>query len=355
MRPVPLNFLLSLAGLLLLHASMAGAVVVENLHRALVDVEDHGNRQLQRATRRGLAQVFVKVSGDPAVLEYDEVRSALDRSERFMQRYRYLRADDGSLKLQVHFDPQLVNERLRDAGAPLWTANRPPVLVWLVAEDAGGRHRVTRDTNPALLEAIAEQLERRGVPAIYPLLDLEDTIELTVHELWQLDEIAISRASQRYGVANVLVGRVTALPEDRWMGDWLYLIDQDSAAASFYGDETPTFSARAIDLVADHMAARYAVAAESGGGGSVLVRVDALDGYPDYRQVLQYFEAIELVDAAWPAYVENDSVVFRLSAQADPEQLHRIIALNRSFQRQESPAPLDRGPLNQALAYRWVP
>jgi hypothetical protein len=354
MKSVSLILLRGLVGLLLLYACPAGAVVVENLHRARVDVEDHSRGQLLGATRRGLAQVFVKVSGDPDVLEYADVRRALDRAESYMQRYRYLRPD-GGLQLEVYFDPQPVNEVLRDAGAPLWTANRPPVLVWLVAEDADGRHRVTPDSNPALLEAVAEHLERRGVPAIAPLHDLQDTVALSVHDLWQLDEIAIGRASQRYGVTDVLVGRITALPGERWMGDWLYLLDDASISASFYGDETATLGAGAVDMVADDMAARYAIAAEGGGGASVLVRVDALSAYPDYRQVLQYFEGIELIDAAWPAYVEGDSVVFRLSAQAEAEQLHRIIALNRRLERQEFPEPLERGPLNQALVYRWIP
>ena len=340
---------------LLFTAVPAVAVVVDNLHQALVEVEDHGNRQLQRATRQGLAQVFVKVSGEPAVLEIDAVRSALDRSQRFMQRYRYIRTEDGGLRLQVDFDPQLVNELLRDAGAPLWTANRPPVLVWLVADEGSRRQTVTRGSHPQLFDAIEEQLARRGVPAVYPLYDLQDTVALSVHDLWQQDQLAIARASQRYGVADILVGRVTALPGERWMGDWLYLREDDAASASFYGEETAAFSTAAVDLVADQMAARYAVAAGGGSGESVLVRVDALGAYPDYRAVLQYFEGIELVDAAWPAYVEGDSVVFRLSAQAEPEQLHRIIALDRRLLREESPEPLERGPLNQALAYRWSP
>ena len=354
MKWVPINLLRSLAALLLCYSSLSGAVVVENLHRALVDVEDHSNAALQRATRQGLAQVFVKVSGGPGVLEYGDVRRALDRAPSFMQRYRYLRPDDGGLKLQVSFDAQLVNEVLRDAGAPLWTANRPPVLVWLVAEDDTGRHRVNRDSNPELFDALAEQLERRGVPAVYPLYDLEDTVALSVHELWQLDDIAIANASQRYGVVNVLIGRLTALPDDKWMGDWLYIAERDALETSFYGEQAATFSTTAVDLVADSMAARYAIAANAG-GASVLVRVDQLGEYGAYREVLQYLEDIELIDAAWPAYVEGDSVVFRLSAQAEPEQLHRIIALNRRLQRQESPPPLERGPLNQALAYRWLP
>jgi hypothetical protein len=330
------------------------AEIVANLHRGVVAVEDHSDAQLQRATRAGLAQVLIKVSGDRGVLEFGPVRTALDRSRSFMQRYRYLRSEDGELQLQVHFDPQMVNDLLRDAGAPLWTANRPAVLVWLVAEDETGRHPVTLESNPDLLDAISRELERRGVPVVYPLHDLEDTLAVSVHDLWQLDQTPIGRASRRYGIENILVGRITALPMERWMGDWLYLNDQDTAGGSFYGEQTAVFSARAVDIIADRMAARYAVAAGFG-GEEVLVRVDAVSAYSDYRQVLRYLEGIELVDAAWPAYVEGESVVFRLSAQADAEQLHRIIGLNRRLQRLEFPEPLDRGPVNLVLAYEWLP
>jgi hypothetical protein len=340
--------------LLLLFSQAAAPVVVESLHRAVVAVEDHSRGQLTSATRQALGQVLVKVSGDRSVLEYDVLRSALAQADGYVQRYQYLRSDDGSLKLQVHFDPRLVNELLREAQAPLWTANRPSLLVWLVAEDAGGRQPVTREARPELIDALAEQLERRGVPVVFPLYDLQDTLALSVEDLWRLDEIAVSRASQRYGVADVLVGRLTELSADRWMGDWLYLYGREAMESSFYGETTANFSGNAVDMVADDMAVRFAVAAGAGGAGSVLVRVDAIADYADYRSVLKFFETIELVGSAWPAYVEGDSVVFRLTAQADAEQLSRIIAINRRLKRLESPQPLERGPVDLALTYQWL-
>jgi hypothetical protein len=139
------------------------------------------------------------------------------------------------------------------------------------------------------------------------------------------------------------------------MGDWVYLFNQDALEDSFYGQSTRDFSAAAVDLVANSMAARYAVAAGEDGMEPILVRVDAIAGYADYRQVLEYFENIEIVDTAWPAYVEGDSVVFRLVARADSEQLQRIIALNRRLLRQSAPAPLERGPIDLALFYEWSP
>jgi hypothetical protein len=339
---------------LALLCSQAHAVVVENLHRALVDVEDHSNRELQRATREGLAQVLIKVSGSATVLQMDDVRVELDQAQRFMQRYRYLRPNDEDLKLQVHFDPQLVNDVLRDAQAPLWTANRPPVLIWLVLSDNSGRRPATAENNPELFEQLQLELDRRGVPAVFPLNDLQDTMAVSVQDLWRLDEAAIRVASERYGVSNILAGRLRAMDGNRWQGDWTFLFDRDSSTASFYGEEAPVFTADAVDFVADRLARRYAVAGE-GGALEVLVRVDALAEFADLRRVQKYFESIELIDDAWPAYLEGDSVVFRLAAQADAQQLDRIVQLNRRLERLDAAEPLRRGPINLDLVYRWNP
>lgn len=339
---------------LLLSCGPARAVVVENLYRALVDVEDHSRSELQRATREGLAQVLVKVSGTAAVLQMDEINAALDQAPRYMQRYRYLRPEEGGLRFQVHFDAQLVNDLLRDAQAPLWTANRPPVLVWMVVSDESGRRPATPEANPEFFEQMQLALDRRGVPAVFPLNDLEDTVAVSVEGLWALDESAILKASERYGVSGVLAGRIRAMPDGRWLGDWRYLAGGESLDTSFYGEEVPVFTATVVDVVADRMAGRYAVAGEEN-ALEVLVRVDALGGFGDLRRVLDYFQSIELVDAAWPAYLEGDSVVFRLAAQADPDQLARIIQLNRRLQRQEAPTALRRGPINLDLVYQWNP
>lgn len=356
LRQTPRRLLAALVCALSLWSAASQAVVVENLHRALVPVEDHSPDALNQATRAGLAQVFVKSSGSPMVLDNPLLQQSLDSAASFVQRYRYLRSDeDNSLQLQVHFDPQLVNDLLLEAGAPLWTANRPPLLVWLVVDDGAGRRLATEETDPALFQRLAHELERRGVPAVYPLYDLQDTLALDAEQLWRMDELAIQGASRRYGVVNVLAGRMTALPGDRWMGDWVYLHNRDSSAASFYGEAAAVAAANMADFVADHMAQRYAVAAGASRGQEVLVRVDALGDFAQYRQVLRLFQQVELVDDVWPAYLEGESVVFRLSAQAEPEQLDRIVSLSRRLERLEAAEPLRRGPINLDLVYRWNP
>ncbi|MEM0953862.1 MAG: DUF2066 domain-containing protein [Pseudomonadota bacterium] len=344
--------------LILLTASLpAWADTVEDLHRGTVAVEDLGEAQLAAGTRQALAQVLVKVSGHRETLQRPAVKAALADGTRYMQRYRYLRDDlpaGERLNLQVYFDAESINALLRESAAPLWTANRPELLLWLMVDDGGGRQIATAETHPELYKTIEASMERRGVPLAFPLLDLEDLRSLTSDALWRMDELDVYRAAQRYGQENVLVGRLTALPGNRWMGDWTYLYRQTSFTGSIYGQPAIAVTSTISDFVADRMGERYAVAAGLQ-VESLLVRIDSVESYADYQTLLDVFSDVELVSDAWMAYREDDSAVFRLTAQADAVALGSILSLDRRLEPLASPPALRRGPVHLDLHYRWQP
>jgi len=241
----------------------------------------------------------------------------------------------------------------------LWKAAREGLAQVLVK--VSGSRAVLRDervatsaSHPDLLALLRRDLRRRGVPAIFPLHDLEDTVSMNVHDLWQLDEPAIYRASHRYGVADILAGRMSALAGGRWMGEWMLLQNGNRPTDGYYGIELETASLAGVNFAADRMGERYAVAAGAVRDENVFIRVDELPAYSDYRAAVDFLERIELVDAAWPAYVEGNSMIFSLRAQAEAEQLHGIIALGGRLVRLETPAPLRGSELPVALVYRWL-
>jgi hypothetical protein len=341
--------------LFLLYPLGAGAVVVDDLYQANVPVRDHSAAQLNRATRAGLAQVLVKVSGSREVLRNADVREALDRAQSFMQQYQYRRPDRNQLELELQFDQQLVTAVLTRVLLPLWTANRPPVLVWLVVDDASGRNVATRETHPALVEVVRARFQRRGVPVEFPLYDLQDTLEVSVHDLWLLDSLPIYRASRRYRNENVLVGRLRALPDQRWMGDWMYLWQDESKAITEYGEPLDDFVGAGVNLTAEAMAARYAFAPTLTTGEGILVRVDGLPGFAEYRASLEYFQTLELVDGAIVEYAAGDTVVFRVNAQLQAEQLQRVIAQKGKLESLHQFEPLDAALPAAELVYQWRP
>ncbi len=135
-------FALTLA--LLLFTGIARAEMIRDMYSAEVPVGDQSSAELARASRLGLSEVLVKVSGSMEVLGNPVIRAALGGARSRLQRYAYNRdpVSQGSLLVTMLFDSAYITQLVIDAGLPLWTGNRPVVLLWLVEEGAGGRQFV---------------------------------------------------------------------------------------------------------------------------------------------------------------------------------------------------------------------
>lgn len=333
----------------------AAAEVVDNLYRADVAVENHGAAALQAGMQEALAIVLVKVSGRSEVLQEQALRPLLAAPRNYVQQYQYLRDDSGELRLQVEFAAALVNESLSAAQLPLWSATRPPVLVWVVVNDNSGRRFASAETDAELLAQIDSAFDRRGVPLVLPLLDIEDSLAIAVEDLWEFDYATINAASGRYAVNNVLVGRLHQIPGDRWMGEWQYLWQQDSYSSSDYGVSLAAMASAGASLSAEKMAARYAVETSAEIVAQVRVQVQGLASYADYRRALSYLARIDLVDSAQVEFVAEDVVVFRVQAPIQLTQLSRLIELGGRMQPQLMAQPLPTDIAPATLVYRWQP
>lgn len=195
--------------LLIFLAVPVQAQLAADLYHARISVTDQGTRALDRASRAGLAQVMVKLSGSRDVLKAPQIRSALDDSKNLLQQYQYQRTDQGELEVLIHYDPELVLRTLTDARQPLWAGQRPAVLVWMVVDSGGERTFASGPSSQALREQLEQAFSLRGIPVYFPLYDLQDNINLDVHDLWQLESLPIYRASQRYDAEHTLVARLT--------------------------------------------------------------------------------------------------------------------------------------------------
>jgi hypothetical protein len=329
------------------------AATVDNLYSGRVEVADSSRKELSSATRAGLEQVLVKLSGSRAVLQDEEVLVELPRAQRYLQQYQYLHNESGVQFVEISYDPQLVNQLVILARQPLWTANRPPVLVWLVVDEQVGRNYGNNDTHPELISTLEMEFNRRGVPVLFPLYDLQDSLAANVHTLWEMDPLAIRAASGRYETDDILVGRLTGMSDGRWIGDWMYLWGDGSASLSGYGEPLDKFVATGVHLVAEKMAGRYAIAASAGPSTGLYMRVDGLTNYRDYRSTVRFLEEVELIDGAHLAYMRGATAVFRLRAQAEAAQLEPVIALHRNLAITNGASPIALGAIDADLVFQW--
>lgn len=317
---------------LLFVAAAARAEIVKDLYSAEVPVADQSPAQLASAARDALGAVVVKVSGSASVLNNPVIAAALPGARQHVQQYSYSKdsAVPGALLVQMLFDRGYVTDLMIEAGAPVWTANRPTVLVWLVKEEAGVQQFVNVETDPALVAELRREFSRRGVPLQLPLYDLADTAALSVDQARALDSAALELASVRYQLQDVLVGGFALQPDGKVAGKWNYFSGSDRSQRSATAASESLFVREGVSLVAEAMAARYAVAASAQDVGLVM-SVTGVTSYADYAAVVSWLESLELVERADVESVEGEKIVVRLQAQAAPEQLGTVIELNKQL------------------------
>jgi hypothetical protein len=323
----------------------AAADTVQGLYSARVPVADRSSESLASAARDALGQVLVKVSGGEEALENPLVVKALPEARSHVQQYGYER-DDEDLIARFEFDPSYVTRLVTQARLPLWTANRPRVLVWMVVEQAGQRQFVSLDGTPALAQELLREFEQRGVPAQLPLFDLADATALSLDAAWAMNGNAVLAASQRYDVQNVLVGRVVSTSGGAWLGDWSFLFDGYRLDRSATAPESRGFSREGVALAAETMAERYAVAPSDGSEGLVMMSVTGVNDFGTYAAIVDWLEGLELVEHANVQRISGDRLELALVSLAAADDLARLIALNARFE------PV-AGTLPGQLDYRW--
>lgn len=333
----------------------AQARVMSDLYRVTVNIESQSQPELKRASREALAELFVRVSGQQDVLNQGAIVAAVRDAGRFTKQFSYQRENnkEGEPQLQVvlEFEPSLVEDSLRRAGLPLWSANRPTVLVWLALEDSAGRRFVGSDQDPGLIAALRDNARRRGLALHLPQLDLQDLVALSPDDIWQQNVARIDDASERYNPDTVLVGRVTQLNNGRWLGRWSYRFDGRRIPFDGEASSGESFIASGLDQVAETLAAAYAIAPVQVAEGGVLLRLTDVRNFVDYARAIQYLESAVAVRHANVVSLERDELILRLIADGEISQLQQVFSLDKQL----LPA-IDSsysGPYPIALNYRW--
>ena len=327
------------------------AEIVKNLYSAQVPVADQSAAALASASRDALAEVLVKVSGSVDALQYGSIKAALGEARSHVQQYAYVREKDpeASLAARFEFDDAYITGLVTDAGAPLWTANRPLVLVWMVLEDEGGRYFVNWDTAPELSEQLLAAFSRRGVPVQLPLFDLADSAALAPEQVWRLSESALQAASARYDAQEIMAGRLAVGSTGNAIGNWSYFSAGGRIDRSISAADAESFVREGVAVVAEKMSERYAIAPSAAGTDGVSMAVTGVSRYADYAGIVSWLESLELIEHANVERVQGDRIELRLYAQAGAAQLTPIIELNKRLQ----PLPLPPAASGSQLNYQW--
>lgn len=327
----------------------ASAAIVQDLYSAQVPVNDRSAPSLEEGAKAALAQVLVKVSGSSGVLGSPDVQTALKSARSRVQTYVYAkgRASDDLPQVRFEFAASYITDLVKQSGAPLWTANRPAVLAWIVLQEDNRQRFLNEDADGSLASALKAEFSRRGLILQLPLHDVRDANALRAADAWSRVSAKLRGASDRYGVKDIAVARVKPGTDGEYSADWAYLFNGERLTASSRAGDAGLVMSRGADLIADSMASRYAVRPSSGEMQVVRMEVSGVFEYADYAGVVRWLRSLEPINYANLERMQGDRLMLVLGTRANPNSLRSIIELNDNLVLQQSQDSFT------ALSYRW--
>ena len=310
---------------------MAPAVTGQDLFEAEVHVSSQSQAERATAMQQALAEVLVRVTGQRDLLQQSSGRALLGSAGKYVQQYRYFTvpgSEPPRLMMRVRFDDETVRQALRQQGVAFWgDAERPDTLVWLAVEDRGRRYIVAAQDGTGAGQQLELASRQRGIPLLFPLMDLEDQSKVRFSDLWGGFFDHAYEASQRYNPQAILIGRLNRSQTGSWVARWNLRVAGSPSSWTNSDNRLAGVLGSGIDNVADTLASRLAVRDAGSQAGMVSVRVDDIRTLAAYARVNEYLASLTAVRQLQVEEVGPTSVRYALQLDGSLQGLTQTIAI----------------------------
>lgn len=301
-----------------------------SLYEGEASVVDQSVGQREAALPGALAQVLIKVTGDPGAATDPVYAGALSGAAGMMQQYRYRQdvvTTDGvpqlKLTLIARFSAKAVEGLVTRAGRTVWPSPRPQPLLWLAIDDGRGA-RLVGEAQASAVAALSRRATQRGFGLQFPQADLQDQTLGGAAAVWREDVSAIQNAAARYGRHPVLLGKMQR-GAGGWETNWT-LIENGAVLQrwnSTHADAGAVLAAGA-DGAASALAQDYANRILSGPAGDYEIAVRGLSAAEDYARTLGYLRGLPIVREVQVREADADKLQLTLSLRTGVEGLMRL-------------------------------
>lgn len=322
------------------------AAPVSDLYQVREPVASQRPEEREAALGRALQTLVLRLTGQPDAWQSPALEALRADPQQVVSQYGYENGD-----LLVDFDPISTERSLRQAGLPLWGANRPALMTWWLNSGSGGSSLVGDGQDSAA--PLRRAAQHRGLPLRLPLADLGEQLVATPENLRARQPDALRAASERYSADALLT--VQAREEGgQWQADWRLWLGDSREQGQAQGADPAALADAVMLALSERLAPRFAVA--PGAAASLTLEVQGVDlqRYGQLQQLLEPF-------GAQLYRVEGDRLIYRLNAST--EQLRAQLALANlqevpaaaidAAQPLQDPATPQVLPRGDVLHFRW--
>ena len=207
------------------------AVEVKGLYEIELIANSQSAADREQAIKQALYGVLSRVLVADDISKIPAVQQVLTGAEHYVKQFQYslIAANEYSESdarlMRVEFDEDQLLEVMRKSKVGIWSEIRPQTLLWLVVDEDGKRQFFNADAMPDFDNAIALASKVKGLPVIFPMLDLEEQQRISVSEVLGADSRNLLTVSTRYEVPAVMAGRVVRKGAC-WQGEWAFYFDK---------------------------------------------------------------------------------------------------------------------------------
>jgi uncharacterized protein len=334
-------------------ASLAQAAYVADLNVASVAVKNTSVAERQSALPAALAQVLIKMSGNPAIMTLPAVQDAVDQVSDLLQSYSYatqVQPDGASQRqLQVAFDQKALAQLLRKAGQAVWSDHRPLTLLWWKLQGDQGADVISSASDALLLRDIRQDAKQRGVPVLLPAMDLQDQAFLNNQPGQFLAVNALSKVAKRYDAPAILAGNVQK-NGGQWQGKWLLLVQGTPYRWLNSASTLEGLAKQAVNDMANLLANQLTVSDDKGMQTQVLLDVGDVARLGDYARVMSVLKHLMPVASVVVRDMSGSHLLLEVKA------IGGVQALTQALSSQSELTSEDVDQQQSAdLYYRWKP
>ena len=308
------------------------AAPVSGLYQVREAVTSQQPEERSAALNRALETLVLRLTGDAKALQSPALEGVRQDPQQLVSQYVY----EGET-LVVDFDPLTTENKLRQAGLPLWGANRPAILAWWLNSGAEGASLVGDGQDAA---------------APLPLADLQEQLVATPESLGATQPDALREPSERYA-ADALLAVQAREDGGQWQAEWRLWLGDAREQGKAQGADQQALADAVLLAVSERLAPRFLVKPGAASALTLEVQGANLGRFAELERLLEPFAA-RLLRAS------GDLLVWQVNASA--EQLRAQLALAGLQEVPADAAPLDAGGNPQAtpaatpanlMRFRW--
>lgn len=307
-----------------------------DFYRVYIPVTSQAIAERERAAKEGI-EIVIRRMTDSRQPNFESLLSEVQsKAWSYVQQFEYqaITSEEENTevnyvnRLMMLFSPQLIKALFRQTQINFWPESRPNTLVWLVEDTVDeGKQLLNAYSDSYVVEGMNRAAELRGLPIVYPILDLEDQIELSPEQVWSLDDEAIRTASKRYNADVILVGRFSVTSNGKVRATWQFYHQNDTRVYDNMADDMSQIGDLGLRPLADYLLSKYAIPAVSEQSPDFIMRITGVSQFGIYRQVIDYLESLTIVSHVMVQATGGDELILSVRAETDIDRFVATVKL----------------------------